>query len=141
MASEESARLDYRQLFAEIRSVAAVGYSDNPERAGHFVPQYLRNQGYEVIAVNPKFGSNVEGLANYPSLSDIPDGKAIDVIDVFRSPDAVPALAREAVQMNPRPRYFWMQPGAVNAEAASIVAEAGIIPISGDCMLAEHKRL
>jgi uncharacterized protein len=133
--------MDYRQLFAAIRTVAVVGYSDNPERAGHFVSHYLADHGYEVIAVNPRYGSEVNGLPCYPNLAAIPAGTAIDVIDVFRTPSAVPALVDEVLQLDPLPKYFWMQPGAVSEEAAQMCRAAGIEPIMGDCMLAEHRRL
>jgi predicted CoA-binding protein len=133
--------MDYRKLFDEIKSVAVVGYSDNPQRAGHFVAHYLADHGYEVIAVNPRFGAVVNGLACYPNLAAIPEGTPIDVIDVFRTPSAVPALVEEVLRLTPRPAYFWMQPGAENETAATMCVQNGITPIMGDCMLAEHRKL
>lgn len=134
-------RMDYAALFAEIRTVAVVGYSDNPKRAGHFVAHYLKDAGYSVLAVNPRFGDEVDGLPCYPNVGAIPADLAVDVIDVFRTPSEVPRLVDEVLGMLTRPKYFWMQPGAVSAEAARKCEEHGIVPILGDCMLAEHKRL
>ncbi len=133
--------MDYRKLFDEIKTIAVVGYSDNPDRAGHFVPAYLAKHGYEIIAVNPRYGDSVDGFPCYANLGAIPAGSQIDVIDVFRTPSAVPQVVEEALRLDPRPAYFWMQPGAENAAAAKQCEENGITPISGDCMLAEHKAL
>lgn len=131
--------VDYKQLFAEIKTIAVVGYSDNPERAGNYVSHYLAGQGYNIIAVNPKFKGEINGLTSYPSLEAIPPGTAVDVIDVFRSPDAVPAVVEQAAKMNPLPKYFWMQPGAENPTAAEQAKAAGMIPIMHACMMAAHK--
>jgi predicted CoA-binding protein len=88
--------VDFARLFKEIKTIAVVGYSDNPERAGHFVAHYLADHGYEVLAINPRFKEQVNGLACYPNLGAIPLGKQVDVIDVFRSPEFVPQLVEEA---------------------------------------------
>jgi predicted CoA-binding protein len=135
------APLDFRRVFDEIRTIVVVGYSDNPQRAGHYVPQYFAQRGFEVIAVNPKFSSSVDGLACFPSLSALPEDLRIDVVDVFRAPEHVPALVEEAGKLNQRPRYFWMQPGAESQKAAERCEELGIIPIMHACMLAEHRSL
>jgi predicted CoA-binding protein len=133
--------MDWQKLFDEIKTIAVVGYSDDSKRAGHYVPEYLARVGYEIIAVNPKYGDMVDGFPCYPTLTAIPEGTALDVIDVFRTPSAVPGVAEEALRLNPLPKYFWMQPGAENESAAQLCADNGVTPILGACMLAEHKRL
>jgi hypothetical protein len=135
----EPAPVDYKKLFTEIKTIAVVGYSDNPERAGHYVAQYLASQGYNIIAVNPRFKGEVDGLKCYPSLEAIPGGTRIDVIDVYRSPEAVPPLVAQAAKLDPLPKYFWMQPGAENPDAAALARERGMIPIMHACMMAAHK--
>ena len=135
------ANVDYDKLFQEIKTIVVVGYSDDPDRAGHFVPQYMAKAGYEIIAVNPKYGETVDGFRNYSTLMAIPEGTPIDVIDVFRTPSAVPKLVEETLLLDPRPRYFWMQPGAKNETATQMCLQNGITPITDACMLAEHKRL
>lgn len=127
-----------KQFFADISTVAVVGYSDKPERAGHYVAQYLLEQGYKITAVNPKYGESVDGLPNFKSLEEIPAGTEFDVIDVFRAPQFVPALVRQAAQMQPKPRYIVFQPGAESAEGAQIARDNGIIPLDL-CMMAAHK--
>jgi predicted CoA-binding protein len=134
-------KIDYRMLFEEIRTVAVVGYSDNPDRAGFFVPDYLARHGYEIIAINPRFGTEVNGFPCYPNLRAIPPGTRIDVLDIFRTPSAVPAVVEEASGLDPLPAYFWMQPGAVSQEAAAAAEALGMTVIAGPCMLAEHRKL
>ena len=131
--------IDMRQLFGEVKVIAVVGYSDNPERAGHYVAQFLAEKGYKIIAINPKFGETVDGLPNFRSLQDIPPGTQVDLIDVFRAPPHVPVVLEAALKMNPRPKYFVMQPGAGNPEVASRARQEGLIPLIDSCMMATHK--
>ena len=133
-------QLDLSAFFREIKSIAVVGYSDKPERAGHYVSEYMRSRGYEIVSINPRFEDRVNGLSNYASLSSVPPGTQIDVVDVFRAPEYVPDLVREAAAMDPKPRYFVMQPGAESAEASKLAREAGIIPIDL-CLMAAHRRV
>jgi predicted CoA-binding protein len=134
-------QVDFRELYGNVNTWAVVGYSDNPERAGHYVPQYLRQQGYRIIAVNPKFGSEVDGLPNYPSLADIPAEEQVDVVDIFRAPQYLPEVLADALRMEHQPRYFWMQPGAENPEVADAARQQGLTPIMGACALAMHRKL
>jgi len=137
----DTGEVDFAKLFQEIKTIAVVGYSDNPERAGHYVAHYLADHGYEVLAINPRFKEQVNGLACYPNLGAIPAGKQVDVIDVFRSPEFAVQLVEEAAKLDPRPKYFWMQLGAENEEAAARCRELGITPVMNACMMHAHKML
>ena len=139
MHGDETSGVDFGRLYREIKTIAVIGYSDNPERAGHYVPEYLARHGYQIIAINPRFKGEVDGHPCYPNLGAIPPGAQIDVVDVFRSPEFVPPLVEEAAALDPKPKYFWMQPGAESAEAARMARERGIIPILNACMMAAHK--
>lgn len=132
---------DFKELFASVKTFAIVGYSDNPQRAGHYVPAYLRQQGYRILAVNPKFGAEIGGIPCYPSLAAIPADEQVDVVDIFRAPQYLPEVLEDALGMQHRPKYFWMQPGAENPQVATKAAEAGLVPIMNACALAEHKHL
>jgi predicted CoA-binding protein len=134
-------QVDYAELFATVKTFAVVGYSDNPQRAGHFVPAYLAKAGYRIVAVNPKFSGEVDGFPCYPSLSAIPPDVEVDVIDIFRGPQYQPEVLADTLQMARRPKYFWMQPGAENEAVAQQAAQAGLVPIMNACALAEHKHL
>jgi uncharacterized protein len=135
----DSGAVDFAQLFKEIRTIAVVGYSDNPERAGHFVAHYAADQGYIVLAINPRFGDSVNGLRCFKDLAAIPPEISVDLVDVFRSPDYVPPLVDDCGRMQPRPKYFWMQLGAENEQAAERCLELGIVPIMHACLMAAHK--
>ena len=132
------AGFDLAEFFRKIKTIAIVGYSDNPERAGHYVSHYLADAGYEVIAVNPRFAGEVNGLKCYKSLAEVPRGTQIDVVTCFRSPKFMPDVARAAAGMDPRPTYLVMQPGAESDEAADIATEHGTVPLML-CMMAMHK--
>src|SRR5689334_24086077 len=100
-------------------TVAIVGLSSNELRASNFVGYYLKRHGYRVFPVNPR-ETEVLDEASYPSLLDVP--VPIDIVDVFRTPDAVPAIAREAAAIHAG--TLWCQFGVINEEAAQI-AEVG----------------
>jgi predicted CoA-binding protein len=101
------------------KTIAVVGLSANQLRASNFVGYYLKRHGYQMIPVNPR-ESEILGEKCYPSLADVP--AKIDVVDVFRAPDALPGIARETVAVGAD--TLWCQFGVINAEGAQI-AEAG----------------
>ncbi len=117
------------------RNVAIVGLSANELRASNFVGRYLQIRGYNVIPVNPR-EETILGNKCYAALSDIPE--PVDTVDVFRQPDAVPAIAEEAVAIGAK--CLWLQFGVISEEGARI-AEAGRLDVVMDkCMKVEHAR-
>jgi predicted CoA-binding protein len=116
-------------------TIAVVGLSGNELRASHFVGFYLKRHGYRVIPVNPR-ETEVLGEPSYPSLSDVP--VAVDVVNVFRAPDALPGIAREAVQIEAT--TLWTQFGVVNEEGAQIAQDGGMTVIMDRCLKVEHAR-
>src|SRR3954463_15532312 len=86
--------LTIQRVLHSAKTIAIVGLSPNELRASYFVGYYLRRHGYEVVPVNPR-EETILGVRSFPSLSEIPE--PVDVVDVFRAPDAVPEIAREAV--------------------------------------------
>ena len=124
-----------RRILAYAKTVAIVGLSSNPLRASHFVGYYLQLHGLKIVPVNPR-ETDVLGEKAYPSLLDVPFN--VDVVDVFRNPDAAPAIAREAVQKGAR--ALWMQFGVVSPEAARIAEDAGLDVVMDRCMKIEHAR-
>lgn len=117
------------------KRIAIVGMSGNELRASNFVGFYLDRHGYEVIPVNPREES-IYGLVSYPSLKDIPG--PVDVVDVFRAPEAVPAIAREAAEIGAK--FLWLQFGVISEEGIRIAEEAGLEVIVDRCMKIEHAR-
>jgi uncharacterized protein len=117
------------------RTIAIVGLSPNELRASHFVGYYLRRHGFKVIPVNPREDS-ILGARSYASLAEIPE--PIDVVDVFRTPDAVPAIAEEAVAAGAG--ALWLQYGVISPEGAEIAKQGGLDVVMDRCMKVEHAR-
>ena len=123
-----------RAALAE-RRIAIVGLSANELRASHFVGFYLKRHGYEIVPVNPR-ETSILGHACYPSLTDIPE--PVGVVDVFRAPDAVPDIARQALAIDAR--YLWLQFGVISLEGIEIAKAGGIDVVVDRCLKVEHAR-
>ena len=117
------------------KTVAIVGLSANELRASNFVGYYLKRHGYRVIPVNPR-EREIFGEKSCSSLLDVP--VAIDIIDVFRAPDALPAIAADAVKIGAG--CLWCQFTVVNAEGARIAEQGGLSVVMDRCLKVEHAR-
>lgn len=127
-----------RDILTCCRRFAVVIASPNPARPGHYVPQYLLARGYEVFPVNPGWaGREIFGQPVVARLADLPG--PVDVVDVFRHPDAVVPIAEDAVAIGAK--VLWMQIGVVNEEAARIAHEGGLQVVMDRCPKVEHARL
>ncbi len=104
-------------------------------RASNFVGRYLQIRGYNVIPVNPR-ETTILGTKSYASLSEIPE--KVDTVDVFRQPDAAPAIAEEAVALGAT--CLWLQFGVISEEAADIATSGGLYVVMDRCMKIEHAR-
>ncbi|HLU50258.1 MAG TPA: CoA-binding protein [Planctomycetota bacterium] len=122
-------------LLSRARTIAIVGLSNDRARASHGIAQYLARQGYEVIPVNPTIESWKE-IPSRRSLRDVTE--KVDIVDVFRRPDAIPEIVEDAIAIGAP--VLWLQPGAENDAAAARAAAAGITVISGPCIFQEHMR-
>ncbi len=129
---------ELREVLARARTIAIVGLSEKPERDSNEVARYLKAQGYRVIPVNPTV-PEILGEKSYPSLSAIPREIRVDIADVFRRSDQVPAIAQEALRRGIK--VVWMQLGVDSPEAASIVRDAGGIAVENLCIMGQHRRL
>ncbi len=127
--------LAIQRVLNDVKTIAVVGLSGNQLRASNFVGYYLIRHGYQVIPVNPR-ESEILGEKSYPALADVP--VPVDVVNVFRAPDALPAIARDAVAIGAR--ALWCQFGVINAEGAKIAEDAGLTVIMDRCMKVEHAR-
>jgi predicted CoA-binding protein len=125
-----------KQLYASIHTIASVGLSSNPAKESYDVAAYLKSQGYRLIPVNPA-AQEILGEKVYRDLLSIPD--KIDVEQLFRPSDEVPALVEQAISIGAR--VVWMQPGISNEAAAERARAAGLQVIENHCMRAEHMRL
>ena len=122
-------------ILTKLKVVAVVGLSDNRMRPSNRVGKFLKARGYTVIPVNPGYGT-VLGLKSYKSLLDIPDD--VDIVDIFRKPEAVGPIVDEAIKKGVK--VVWMQEGVINEEAARRAREAGITVVMDRCMYKEYTK-
>ena len=121
MAKQDSHTDSQLKKIYELKNIAVVGMSTNKEKAGHFVPKYLFQQGFNVIPVNPTV-SEVLGRRSYSTVS-------------------VPPIVNDAIDKKDHIKVIWMQEGIYNEEAERIGIENGLDVVFNRCMMAEHRRL
>ncbi len=124
-----------QEILHRAKTVAIVGLSSNVLRPSHFIGFYLQRHGYQIVPVNPR-EKEVLGEKSCPSLGDVPF--PVDVVDVFRTPDAVPGIAREAVEIGAG--SLWLQFGVISPEGAEIAKCGGLEVVMDRCMKVEHAR-
>jgi len=123
------------QILRGVKTIAVVGLSSNPMRPSYGVAEYLKTAGYRIIPVNPN-ETEVLGEKAYARLEDIPE--QVDIVDVFRRAEEVPAVAVSAIRIGAK--VLWMQLGIENAGAAEKARAAGLVVVEDACLLVEHKR-
>ena len=119
-----------------LKKVVVIGMSKHQEKAAHFVPKYLSENGFDIIPVNP----NSDEILNkkcYKEINDIKDDT--DIVDVFRPSEDVLPFVKDAIKKNPK--VIWLQEGIHNEEAENLARAHGIDVVFNRCMLAEHQRL
>ena len=124
------------QLLRSARTVAVVGLSDKPYRDSFVIARYLLHQGYTVYPVNPGIRS-VLGLACYPDLAAI--GAPVDIVDVFRRPDAVLPVVNDAIAAGMK--TIWFQLGVAHPKATQTALDHGLQVVYDRCIMVEHRRL
>src|SRR5215813_12759053 len=102
-------------IYADTKTIAVVGASVDPTKAGHRIPAYLQSQGYRIVPVNPR-GGELFGEHVYNSLAEI--DVPVDVVDVFRPAEEAPEIARQAVEIGAK--VLWLQIGLISDEARDI---------------------
>ena len=135
-AFENPGEQQLRDIYADTETIAVVGASADPAKASHSVPEYLQSMGYRIVPVNPH-GGVILGEQAYPSLADV--DVPIDVVQVFRPPAEVPAIAAAAADAGAS--VLWMQPGIVSEEGAAIASARGLTVAMDICMRATHHLL
>jgi hypothetical protein len=118
--------------------IAMVGLSANEFRPSHFAAIYMKSEGYDIIPVNPRY-EEILGRRCYPSLAAAAEaGEAPEIVDVFRKPEEVPALAEEAIEVGAK--VLWLQLGIEHQDAAERAVAAGLDVVMNRCVKIEHAR-
>jgi predicted CoA-binding protein len=128
----------------QVKTIAVIGISNKTERASFHIANYLGKHGYHVVPVNPALSEavvNGKVLTCYATLEDAQtalatEGAKIDLVDVFRASDAVPAIVDDVIRLHIP--YLWLQDGVYHEEAAAKAEVAGVKVIQNDCIYREH---
>ncbi len=124
------------KIMRESKTIAVVGLSKKPHRAGHYVPKYLQEHGYRIIPVNPYLNGPVLSEQPYPDLQSVPD--QVDLVLLFQRSENVPPFVEDAIRIGAR--AVWMQLGISNEAAAEKARQAGLDVVQDACMMVEHRR-
>ncbi|XYJ10656.1 CoA-binding protein [Telluria sp. B2] len=133
------------QILNDSKTIAIVGLSNKPDRASYGVAEYLQQQGYRIIPVNPAYdGQEILGERVHPDLQAAadalaPSGTRIDIVDCFRKSEDIPPLARDAIAI--RAGCLWMQLEIENQAAADLARAAGLDVVMNHCLKIEHRKL
>lgn len=126
------------KVLTTYKTWAVVGCSPDPYRDSHSVAAFLQARGYDIIPVNP--GAEVVlGEKCWPDLPSIPEERAVEVVDIFRKPEAAEDVVREAIQIGAK--AVWMQIGVINDTAYRLAKEAGLDVVMDRCPKIELARL
>ena len=124
--------------FYQLKNIAVVGVSKNEEKPSHQVDKYLIEHGYNVIPVNPTI-AEVLGRKCYPSIANVKE--RIDIVDVFRKSEDIPAVVDDVLKKKDGIKVFWMQLGVYNEDAERKAKGNGMDVVYNRCMMEEHERL
>jgi predicted CoA-binding protein len=136
---ENPTKSEMEALLRRAKTVAVLGLSDTPGKPSHHVASELQKFGYRIVPVNPT-AQEILGERAWPDLeSAMKNAGPIDVVDVFRKPEAVPAIVDDAIRLGVK--ALWLQEGVVNPEAAQKAKDAGIFTVMDRCMFKERRAL
>jgi uncharacterized protein len=129
-----------RDLLTTSHRIAVVGASARRDRPSYDVAAYMARHGYEIVGVHPGHaGEKLHGHEVVASLRDL--DAPVDIVDLFRRSDDVPAHVDEILAMAPLPRAVWLQLGIRNDDAAGRLRAHGIQVVQDRCLKIEHRRL
>ncbi len=128
---------EVKKNFEMVKTIAVLGLSPKPEKDSHRVAAYLQQAGYKIVPVYPK-EDEILGEKVYRSLKEIPF--EVDMVDIFRKPDALMDVAKACVERGDV-KVFWAQKGIVNNEAAEYAKEQGIQVVQNQCAMVDHRNL
>lgn len=128
---------EIREIFKMTKTIAVVGLSPDESKDSHRVAKYLQEHGFKIVPIYPK-EETILGEKVYRSLAEVPF--AIDMVDIFRKPDILGAVADACIARGDV-KIFWSQKGIVNNEAAQKAKDAGMQVVQNMCTMVEHRML
>lgn len=129
-----------RDILKSVKTIAVIGASANPSRPSYGVMRFLLSKGYHVIPVNPGHaGKEIHGQAVVARLADIDE--PVDMVDVFRAADQLPAVVDEVLAMKALPKVLWGQLTVRNDAAAEKAEAKGMTVIMDRCPAIEYPRV
>jgi predicted CoA-binding protein len=135
--SINSNKQEVKEIFKSVKTIAILGLSPDATKDSHRVAKHLQEAGYKIIPVYPK-EETILGEKVYKSLAEIPF--AVDMVNIFRKPDALDAIADACIARGDV-KVFWAQKGIVNNAAAVKAKEAGMQVVQNMCSMVEHRSL
>lgn len=136
---ENPSKADIQALLRRAKRIAILGLSDTPGKPSHHVASELQKFGYRIVPVNPT-AKEILGERAWPDLeSAIKGAGPIDVVDVFRRPDALPAIVDDAIRL--KVPVLWLQEGVIDEASAQKARDAGIFTVMDRCTFKERKAL
>ncbi|WP_339227873.1 CoA-binding protein [Oceanobacillus sp. FSL K6-2867] len=133
MAWENPTNDELKEILESAKTIAVVGLSNNQDKTAYQIAKIMQEVGYRIIPVNPTV-DEVLGEKAYPTLTAIPD--KIDIINIFRRPEYLPEIAKEAAETDCR--IFWAQQGIVNEDAYHYLKERDFTVIMDLCIKVVH---
>ncbi|MBA3903011.1 MAG: CoA-binding protein [Rhodocyclaceae bacterium] len=127
---------ELRAMLREVKTIAVVGLSPNPDRPAYRIARALQGLGYRIVPVRPKV-AEVLGEKAYGSLAEVP-GK-VDLVDVFRAAEHVGPIVDECLRLGLK--RLWLQDGIVNEEAAARAQAGGMTVVMDRCIWRDHRAL
>jgi uncharacterized protein len=130
-----------RDLLLQTKTIAVLGIKTEAQagQPAFYVPSYLDSAGFDIIPVPVYFPdvTQILGQKVYRSLVEIPS--EVDLVNVFRRPQDVPAHLEDMLAK--KPKAVWMQSGIRNDGVAEALAKAGIKVVQDRCLMVDHRRL
>lgn len=134
------------EILARTHTIAVIGLTDREGRASYGVSRWMQSQGYRIVPVNPKIRASL-GETAYPTLTaavaansttgpNAETAGSIELVNVFRAPEFVPAIVEETITLGLP--YLWLQEGVIHPEAAARAEAAGIKVVMDRCLLKER---
>jgi len=132
---------DLSEILEAVRTLAVVGIKDVETEDAFRVPRYMRDQGYAIVPVNPKLDRVLDAPAHADLRAVQSAGITVDLVNLFRASDNIPAHVDEILALSPLPRAVWMQLGIHHGPAAARLRAAGIRVVQDRCIMVDHRRL